>query len=110
MDPVRLTQFLRGPYDRASIRDVLEGMTVADISGYSYDEFMSAIAQKDRLVASRLWTSILAPVVGAWAAYQRLEPQRKEMARLQQAYQALVAQHTGCDQNICANNPPAVQR
>jgi hypothetical protein len=113
MEPARLTQFLRGPYDRQSLRDVFEGMTVADISGCCYDEFISAVAAKDRLVAGRLWNTVLLPITYAWTAYLRLEPQRQENARVQQSYQQLVAKHTGCENqnNLPANGPnTAIQR
>jgi len=69
-----LSSFLIGKFQRASIREALEGMTIADISGVEMADFLTCLNQKDRLIGSRLWADVLLPVRNAWQDWKNLEP------------------------------------
>jgi hypothetical protein len=95
-----LTQFLHGKYNRSSIRDALEGLTVADLSGCCYDMYIATIQAKDRLVAEKFWHQVLTPVRLAWTAYEIEGPRRQAIEQLRQNLLQVI------NQNIegCANN------
>jgi hypothetical protein len=63
-----LTVFLTGKYNRQSLRDILEGLTVSDLVGIGGVEFISCLNQKDRIIGLRLWEEVLNPVRAAWVA------------------------------------------
>jgi hypothetical protein len=63
-----LTVFLTGKYNRQSLRDILEGLTVSDIVGIGGVEFISCLGQKDRIVGLRLWEEVLKPVRDVWVS------------------------------------------
>jgi hypothetical protein len=69
MEPL-LTTFLVGKFNRRSIHDVLEGMTIADISGVVMEDFLSALQQKDRLIGTRLWVDVLYPLRSQWKEWR----------------------------------------
>jgi hypothetical protein len=68
-----LCSFLIGKFQRASIREALEGMTIADISGVEMTDFLACLNQKDRLIGARLWADVLLPVRNAWQDWKGLE-------------------------------------
>lgn len=98
-----LTQFLRGKFNRPSIREALEGLTVADLSGCCYDAYIAIFQAKDRLVAEKLWHEVLTPVRLVWAAYEAEGPRRQAIEQLRQNLLRVINQHAeGC---VPANNP-----
>jgi len=82
-----LTSFLLGKFNRTSLYDVLDGMTIADISGIDMPDFLNSLDQKDRLLGVRLWADVLLPVRNAWQELKYVEPgyvaaQRQLMNRI----------------------------
>ena len=70
-----LITFLIGKFQRASIRETLEGMTISDISGVYMPDFIACLNQKDRLIGARLWLDVLQPMRDAWQEWKALEPE-----------------------------------
>jgi hypothetical protein len=102
-----LTQFLRGKFNRPSIREALEGLTVSDLSGCCYDTYIATIQAKDRLVAEKLWHQVFTPVRIAWTSYEVEAPRRQAIEQLRQNLQRVINQHVeGCGNNVpaAANN------
>jgi hypothetical protein len=68
-----LSSFLIGKFQRASICEALEGLTIADISGVEMTDFLACLNQKDHLIGTRLWADVLLPVRNAWQDWKGLE-------------------------------------
>lgn len=98
MEPL-LTTFLVGKFNRRSIHDVLEGMTIADISGVVMEDFLSALQQKDRLIGTRLWVDVLYPLRSQWKEWCTL---RVQSAAVEAARESLQRAYTAAQ---CVNNP-----
>ena len=99
MEPL-LTTFLVGKFNRRSIHDVLEGMTIADISGVVMEDFLDALQQKDRLVGTRLWADVLLPLRNQWKEWRTL---RAQNAAVENARESLQRAYAAAQ---CVNNPP----
>lgn len=69
-----LTSFLVGKFSRGSIREVLEGTTIADISGMDMSDFMACLSEKDRIIGARLWAEVILPIRNAWSSFKMVEP------------------------------------
>lgn len=78
-------------------------MTIADISGTTMDEFLSALCQKDRLVGARLWVDVLLPLRSQWKEWRTLERQH---AAVEAARTALQRSYAAAQQQP-VNNPQA---
>ena len=73
---VALTTLLRGRYNRASLREAIDGLVVSDLLMMSEDSFVSALKQKDQLVARAWWRSVLSEIRTAYMEFDNLRDSR----------------------------------
>jgi hypothetical protein len=71
-----LTNLLRGRYNRASLRDAIDGLVVSDLIMMSEDSFVSALKPKDQLLARAWWRGSLADVRSAYMEFDNLRESR----------------------------------
>jgi hypothetical protein len=71
-----LTSLLRGRYNRASLRDAIDGLVISDLLMMSEDSFVSALKPKDQLIARAWWRSALTEIRTAYMEFDNLRESR----------------------------------
>jgi hypothetical protein len=73
---IPLTNLLRGRFNRASLREAIEGLVVSDLLMMSEDSFVGAIKQKDQLLARAWWRATLSEIRTAYMEFDNLRDSR----------------------------------
>ncbi len=87
---VPLTNFLVGRFNRISLRDTLDGMTVSDLLGMTGKQFLKGLTQKDQHIGRILWTLYLEPIRTAYAEWEELREMRSTVETTQYKLRRLI--------------------
>lgn len=90
---VPLTQLLTGRYNRASLRETLEGILISDTLSMTPAEFQEGLRQQDHHLGRCFWRNIVAPMREAYNAYAALHRERALVTAATDRLRGLIDAH-----------------
>jgi hypothetical protein len=101
-----LTSLATGRFNRATLREALDGLRISDVIGARESEFVASLTQKDQLIGRVFWRA-LTPVFDAYRNYDSFRDIRAEINKAKVAMQRAICAISAGQENPNPNQNQA---